>query len=257
MSQLQSAALTPQPSGADALQPQSEAAAAHAAAAAAEPQAQAEQQPAHRADVQQSSASHRAEAVDAETTHASSAAMRTASVPEPSAFAAPEQQQHQPESPQQSPKPQISSPSRSGSRQSSGMVPQGSTRQRIKDRLRRCAPAVASCTVPALDALCAIVSHMVWLAICRLPAIKGYTAPSRLPGRSASVHDEPLATQPPDVPAHAMHKPPPRRAASAISSATPRVLFALRQDAGTALKGADCKHATVDGNPALGAFSGH
>lgn len=149
MSQLQPAALTPQPSGAEALQPQVDQAAAHteaaaAAAAAAEQQGQAEQQPALLANMQQTAATSQAKPIDAETTDASAAAMRTASVPEPSAFAAPEQQQHQPESPQPLLQPQSRSPPRSGSRQSSGMATQGSTRQRIKERLRRCAAAVSS-----------------------------------------------------------------------------------------------------------------
>jgi hypothetical protein len=157
MSQLQPAALTPQPSGADALQPRVNQAAAHteaAAVAAVEQPAQAEQQPAQLAEVQQMVPSHQAKPVDAETTDASAAAARAASVPEPSAFATPEQQQQQLESPQQPLKPQISSPSRSGARQGSGMVTQGSTRQRIKDRLRRCAAVlIFSCTLHVLTML--------------------------------------------------------------------------------------------------------
>ena len=149
MSQLQPAALTPQPSGAETLQPQDDWAAAYtdaaaAAAAAAEQQGQAEQQPALLANMQQTAATSQAKPIDAETTDASAATTRTASVPEPSAFAAPEQQQHQPESPQQLLQPQSRSPPCSGSRQSSGMATQGSTRQRIKECLRRYAAAVSS-----------------------------------------------------------------------------------------------------------------
>ena len=150
MSQLQPAALTPQPSAAEGLQPQVEEA---ASAAAPGQQGTAGQQPMLVADGQPLAASPASKAVNAVSVHASSAAARTVSAPEPSEFAAPEQQE-QLVSPQQAERPPASSPPRSGSRQSSGSVPQGSTRQRIKDRLRRCAPAIALCTTCTEHAAC-------------------------------------------------------------------------------------------------------